>query len=104
MIRFLDRRGGQLMHKRTIVLARLLLLTIAACPVFSLCQSSNEWPVYGGSSNNWRYSVLTDINTSNVKQRLSLCWKRTFEGSGLMEATPIVRNGKMFIPVVHPSD
>lgn len=54
-----------------------------------------EWPSLGGDWNNGRYSGLTQISTKTVKN-LSGVWLR--ELNAPTRATPIVKNGVMFIP------
>jgi glucose dehydrogenase len=61
--------------------------------------TASEWPVYGGTADNRRFSKLSEINTSNVKN-LTLAWVREFDGGPLMEATPVVVDGAMYIPAV----
>jgi alcohol dehydrogenase (cytochrome c) len=50
--------------------------------------------------NSWGYSPLNQINKSNAG-RLQLVWTRGM-GPGIQEATPLVRDGVMFLP--NPSD
>jgi len=55
-----------------------------------------EWLSHGRTYSEQRFSPLTQINTSNVKD-LGVAWEyRTYSVRGL-EATPIVANGTMFI-------
>ncbi len=58
-----------------------------------------DWPNYGGSYYNQRYSTLTQINTSNVKN-LKGAW--TFHAkfgdkSSSFESTPVAINGVMYL-------
>jgi alcohol dehydrogenase (cytochrome c) len=54
-----------------------------------------DWTSYDGNSSGNRYSTLSQINTSNVKQ-LSLAWLFPTV-SGRLETTPIVVDGVMYI-------
>jgi PQQ-dependent dehydrogenase (methanol/ethanol family) len=54
-----------------------------------------DWPTYSGNINGNRYSVLTDINASNVKQ-LRLAWIHPIPYFGL-ETTPLVIDGVMYV-------
>jgi quinohemoprotein ethanol dehydrogenase len=60
-----------------------------------------DWVTNGGNLTNQRYSVLKQIDTTNVKQ-LKGAWVTHLKGSGLggkysFEATPIVKDGIMYI-------
>src|SRR5215472_9583881 len=60
-----------------------------------------NWVTNGGNLTNQRYSTLTQIDTSNVKQ-LKGAWMTRLKGSGLggkysFEATPLVKDGVMYI-------
>lgn len=54
-----------------------------------------EWPAYNGVPGGNRYSVLDQINTTNVG-RLQLQWVHSLNGTGL-ETTPVVSNGVMYV-------
>jgi quinoprotein glucose dehydrogenase len=69
----------------------VLLLLLAA-----LLQPASDWAVYGGSSEGIRYSPLTQINRTNVKQ-LRLVWSYdTGERETTTETQPIVVNGVLY--------
>jgi quinohemoprotein ethanol dehydrogenase len=60
-----------------------------------------DWVTNGGNLTNQRYSTLKQINTENAGQ-LKGSWMAHLKGSGLggkysAEATPLVRNGKMYV-------
>jgi len=60
-----------------------------------------DWVTNGGNLTNQRYSTLKQIDTSNVKQ-LKGAWMTRLKGSGFagkysFEATPLVRDGVMYI-------
>ena len=60
-----------------------------------------DWVTNGGNLTNQRYSTLTQINTSNVKQ-LKGAWMTRLKGSGLggkysFEASPLVKDGIMYM-------
>jgi quinoprotein glucose dehydrogenase len=48
-----------------------------------------DWPVYGGNSQNNHFSPLSQINRNNV-QRLTVAWTFDSEESGGLETSPIV--------------
>lgn len=58
-------------------------------------EPKQNWPSYNGSLSGNRYSTLSQINTSNVKQ-LSLAWLFPTV-SARLETTPIVVDGVMYI-------
>ena len=60
-----------------------------------------DWLTNGGNLTNQRYSTLTQIDTTNVKQ-LKGAWMTRLKGSGFggkysFEATPLVKDGIMYI-------
>ena len=55
-----------------------------------------EWHTYSGTFQSHRYSPLTEISTSNVA-RLRPVWVYQPPGTGLLEGTPIVANGIMYV-------
>src|SRR5262245_230001 len=56
----------------------------------------SDWTLFGGSWTNARYSTLSQINTRNVKA-LGGVWTLKFESNASTRATPIVKDGVMFI-------
>ncbi|MFN8574206.1 MAG: pyrroloquinoline quinone-dependent dehydrogenase [Gemmatimonadaceae bacterium] len=75
---------------RSIFLVLLLPATLVA--------QSVDWPTYGGSSDNIRYSTLSQISPSNVR-RLKVAWTYEthdeFPGSE-MQSNPIIIDGVMY--------
>ena len=69
---------------------------LAAAAASAMAQAGNEWTVYGGDNGNTRYSTLSQINTSNVKQ-LNVAWIRSLGSLESQESTPLVINGTMFV-------
>lgn len=59
-----------------------------------------DWLMWRRTLNSWGYSPLKQIEKSNV-DRLQLVWTRGM-GPGIQEATPLVRDGVMYLP--NPSD
>lgn len=60
--------------------------------------AGKEWLVTGGDWGNSRYTSLTQINASTVKQ-LGGAWTRKFQGES-SRAIPVVHDGLMFITTV----
>ena len=57
---------------------------------FLLSAADRDWPTYGGGPEGMRYSLLTQIDRSNVA-KLQVAWTfDTGEGRGDMQTQPIV--------------
>lgn len=78
---------------RTLLASYLLIF-----PPLLSAQSRADWPVYGGTSDNTRYSTLSQITPANVKQ-LTVAWTYEthdeFKGSE-MQSNPIVVDGVLY--------
>jgi alcohol dehydrogenase (cytochrome c) len=92
------RRGGALS-----VVAALLVAGSAGAGAIrqaaarsSAASGNVDWPGFGNTSDNTRYSTLTQINTGNVG-KLGLAWTAQ-EGGNLAawETDPVVVNGVMY--------
>lgn len=57
---------------------------------------ASEWPTWGRTGSNLRYSPLTQIHRNNVS-RLGLRWALNLGFDGAAEFSPVVVNGIMFI-------
>jgi quinoprotein glucose dehydrogenase len=57
--------------------------------------ANHDWAVYGGTSQNNRFSSLTQINRKNVK-RLRVAWTFDTEESGGLQTGPIVVDGVLY--------
>src|SRR5256885_5562656 len=60
-----------------------------------------DWITNGGNLTNQRYSTLTQINATNVKE-LKGAWMTRLKGSGVggkysFEASPLIKNGVMYV-------
>jgi quinoprotein glucose dehydrogenase len=82
------------------MIARAVLVALAAvCPVTLFAQAKSvDWPIYGGTTDNTRYSTLDQISPANVRQ-LKVAWTYEthdeFEGSE-MQSNPIVIDGVLY--------
>ncbi len=82
----------------------VMLAAILAVPVAVAVQSGpggapaagKDWPLFGGDRSNARYSPLTQITTANVKT-LGGAWTMKFENNATTRATPVVKDGVMFV-------
>ena len=77
-----------------------LAVNVPASDIAAVLQPTNDWLTYSGSYSSWRHSALSEISPDNVGQ-LGLRWMRTFLESDADrdEATPLVRNGTMFVTI-----
>ncbi len=75
---------------------------LARAPEFTTRQlvegPGDDWHTIGGNLGQTRYSTLTQINTSNVKD-LELAWTTTFDGklSNEVESEPLEYNGVVYL-------
>jgi len=58
-------------------------------------KADHDWAIYGGTSNNNRYSPLTQINRKNVKN-LHIAWTFDTEESGGLQTHPLEVNGVLY--------
>src|SRR5207248_8474972 len=84
------------------VLAVLMVLArpaIAQVPYDRIAKAESEpnnWLTYGGSYKSQRYTQLDQINKQNVSQ-LKPLWVYQIRQAGIIEASPIVVDGVMYI-------
>ena len=87
---------------RTVFLAFLLSTTVAFCTSAASAQDNypaqpgKDWPIYGGSYNNQRYSSLKEITPANARN-LQGKWMYHVEGLQGLESVPVVVNGVMYV-------
>ena len=55
-----------------------------------------DWPLYGRTYNNQRFSPLSQVNTGNVN-RLRLAWRFNTDKFGSFQTSPIIRDGVMYV-------
>jgi quinoprotein glucose dehydrogenase len=79
-------------------LARIAALALIVPAAISAQSKSVDWPIYGGTTDNTRYSTLDQITPANVKQ-LKVAWTYEthdeFEGSE-MQSNAIVIDGVLY--------
>ncbi len=66
-----------------------------SAPRSSAATAYSGWPAYGGGPEQIRYSSLTQINRSNVRQ-LHVAWTYDSAEAGGLQANPIVVDGLLF--------
>ncbi len=64
--------------------------------IIANAEDSRNWPSYGLSYAETRYSTLDQIDSDNV-QRLGLAWSATIGSKRGFEATPLVVDGVMYV-------
>lgn len=82
----------------------VILLSVLTRPAQVFVQQEDEgrqraaadWAFFGGDWTSARYSSLSRINTETVKE-LNGAWTVKFEGNASTRATPVVKDGVMFI-------
>jgi quinoprotein glucose dehydrogenase len=75
--------------------ASLFVFALAAHAQTGKQRANEDWPVYGGGSENTHYSQLTQINRSNVKQ-LAVAWSFDSGEEGGLQTSPIVVDGVLY--------
>lgn len=73
-----------------------LLSLPAAAAVLTADPSLGDWPLYGRTHDNQRFSPLSQVNTGNV-QKLRLAWRFKSGKFGSFQTSPIVLDGVMYI-------
>ena len=84
-------------------LAFVALLSVFAASSWAQGQTKAEqgtganWEYYGGTQSSWRYSLLDQINTTNIK-KLAPAWIfQTGDYQEALQATPMVVDGRVFL-------
>src|SRR5436190_20170937 len=83
---------------RLLLLAAAVTLGISAASAQDNypAQPGKDWPIYGGSYNNQRYSSLKEITPANARN-LQGKWTYHVEGLQGLESVPAVVNGVMYV-------
>jgi len=79
-----------------------ICIVVSVLLVFSGCSENQDWKIYGGNKEGNRFSTLSQINVSNVKD-LEVAWtydtgenKDSLNSFGDIQCQPIVVNGIMY--------
>jgi glucose dehydrogenase len=76
---------------------KIIILLITITFLIGGCQKQDvEWATYGNDLNNQRYARLDQINVNNIGQ-LKLAWQYRTGIRGTFQATPIMKDGVMFV-------
>jgi quinoprotein glucose dehydrogenase len=86
---------GKSVPNRGLAFIPLALIGSCLCSCVSAPLTSVEWPVYGGQAAGDRYSSLTQITPSNVKD-LREAWRFSMNEQGDSETNPIVIGRRLF--------
>ncbi|HUA16294.1 MAG TPA: PQQ-binding-like beta-propeller repeat protein [Verrucomicrobiae bacterium] len=76
----------------------ILLWIVAACYAQNLARvhsPANDWPIYGGTTENNHYSALSQINRKNVR-RLKIAWMFDTGEAGGLQTNPLEINGVLY--------
>ncbi|GBR73818.1 methanol/ethanol family PQQ-dependent dehydrogenase [Acidiphilium acidophilum] len=68
----------------------------------SMQKNANDWVMPTGTYNNWRYSPLKQINTSNAKN-LQVAWSMSTGTDRGLEGQPIVIGNMMYFETSYPN-
>src|SRR3974390_2524682 len=84
----------------TVLCATMMPITAGSFPQKAAEQKSVEnerqdWPMYGGTTENNHYSPLAQINRENVKQ-LAVAWTFDTEEEGGLQTSPIEVDGVLY--------
>lgn len=84
-------------HRRFILQLSLSLslIAIAGSHAVYSAEKNHDWPIYGGTPENNRYSPLQQINRHNVKQ-LAVAWQFDTGESGGLQTSPIEVDGVLY--------
>ena len=66
------------------------------CATLALADANADWPAYGRTPGEQRFSPLEQINKDTVG-RLGLAWTQTLEHERGLESTPLVIDGVMYL-------
>ena len=89
-LRNITRRGSNIL-----IPGLFYLFSQPVCADVNLTDSS-DWPLYGRTYDNQRFSPLSQVNSGNV-DRLRLAWRFNTGKFGSFQTSPIIRDGVMYI-------
>ena len=79
-----------------LIIAILLFLFLQPGSAEIMLTSSSDWPLYGRSFDNQRFSPLSQVHAGNV-QKLRLAWRYQTGKFGSFQTSPIIRDGIMYL-------
>ena len=84
-------------HRNFILQLSLSLSLIAVAGIREVysAEKNRDWPIYGGTPENNRYSPLEQINRHNV-EKLEVAWQFDTGESGGLQTSPIEVNGVLY--------
>ena len=78
------------------IIAILLFLFLQSGRAEIMLTGSSDWPLYGRSFDNQRFSPLSQVHAGNV-QKLRLAWRYQTGKFGSFQTSPIIRDGIMYL-------
>ena len=79
-----------------LLITTLLFLLLQAAGAEIILTGNGDWPLYGRSFDNQRFSPLSEINAGNV-QRLQLTWRYNTGKFGSFQTSPVIQDGVMYL-------
>lgn len=76
--------------------AALFCLVAQPAGAAVILTDSSDWPLYGRTFDNQRFSPLSQVNAGNV-ERLRLAWRFNTGKFGSFQTSPIIRDGIMYV-------
>lgn len=87
------------MNKSTLIILSVLHFLLSACQTDPSSVSQTDWPVYSADPTGSKFSVLDQINTTNVDKLQPVWIYRTDDkgGKSTIECNPIIIDGVMYL-------
>jgi PQQ-dependent dehydrogenase (methanol/ethanol family) len=82
--------------QRFLFVLGLLFSTICSSEVVLDSKENSDWPLYGRTHDNQRFSPLTQIDTDNI-DKLKLAWRYKTGKFGSFQTSPLVIDGIMYL-------
>jgi alcohol dehydrogenase (cytochrome c) len=98
LVTYLRTVGTQNDEQRKIHNARAPSGDVSYAELAATKEPGKDWLTYSGSYSGTRHSALTQIDVKNV-DRLRMSWIHQFPGEPVIEASPLVHDGVMYLPV-----
>jgi len=82
--------------QRSLFVLALLFSSICSSEVLLTSEENADWPLYGRTHDNQRFSPLTQIHTDNI-DKLKLAWRYKTGKFGSFQTSPLVVDGIMYL-------
>lgn len=81
---------------RSPLAAALFCLAVQHAGAAVILTDGSDWPLYGRTFDNQRFSPLSQVNAGNV-ERLQLAWRFNTGRFGSFQTSPIIRDGTVYV-------